>query len=116
MTVTRPPYSTDTLSSSGYRRFGEASTAPDDTTPLLRPDPVPLPRKSLFERWHSNASAFLGRNAGLLLVVASQFSFALSNISVKWLNNLGEHIPMLEVCDALRTIALGFNELVDLYS
>jgi len=42
-------------------------------------------------------SAFLDGNAGLLLVVASQFCFALSNISVKWLNNLEEHIPMLEL-------------------
>ena len=116
MTVTCSPYATETLSSSGYRRVGEASTAPDDTTPLLQPDPVPPPRKSLFEYWHSNGSAFLDRNAGLLLVVASQISLTLSNVSVKWLNNLDEHIPMLEVCDALRTIALGFNELVDLYS
>jgi len=116
MAITRSPYATETVSSSGYGLAGEASTAPDDTSPLLQPDSVPVPRKGQSERWDSNASAFLDRNAGLLLVVASQFCFALSNISVKWLNNLDEHIPMLEVRDALRTIAIGVNEVVDLYS
>jgi len=115
MTVTRPPYATEAFSSgSGLAR--DASTSLDDRSPLLQPDSVAVPRKSLSERWHSNVSAFLDGNAGLLLVVASQFCFALSNVSVKWLNNLDEHIPMLEVRDALRTIALGVNEIVDLYS
>ena len=71
MTVTCFSYATETLSSSGYQRVGEASTYPDDTTLLLQPDPVPLPRKGLLEHRHSNASAFLDRNAGLLPVVAS---------------------------------------------
>lgn len=118
MTVTRPPYAAlpEAFSSSGYGPGRDASTAPDDTSPLLQSEFVAVPRKGLSERWHSNMSAFLEGNAGLLLVVASQFCFALSNISVKWLNNLEENIPMLEVRDVLRTTALGVNEVVDLYS
>ena len=63
-----------------------------------------LSRRSLSERWHWNAPAFLDRNAGLLLIAAAEFFLSASNISVRWLNRLEEHVPILEVCDTLRTI------------
>ena len=97
MTVARSTYTTSLSSSSGPRLPGEASKSSilDETSPLLQPERV----GSLSERWHSTASAFLDRNAGLLLIAASQFFFSASNVSVKWLNSLDEPLPMLEVRD-----------------
>jgi len=81
---------------------------PDETSPLLpvQPESVLKSRaqQSLSERCHSTVPAFLDTNAGLLLIVASQFLFAASNITVKWLNRSDDHIPMLEVRDAPRII------------
>jgi len=48
------------------------------------------------ERWHS-LSAFFDKNAGLSLVVASQFFFSGMNVCVKWLNSLDEPVPILEL-------------------
>ena len=73
----------------------------NETTPLLRTNP-PHVLWWTHSKWWSPAkaavSAFLDRNTGLLLVAVSQFFFSAMNISVKWLNNLDEPIPTLEVC------------------
>lgn len=74
----------------------EASSGPDEASPLLQDG---RPRRSLSERCSSAVSAFMDRNAGLLLIAASQFFFSVSNVCVKWLNSLDEHVPMLEVRD-----------------
>ena len=72
----------------------EASSVPDEASPLLQDG---RPRQSLSERCRSAVSAFMDRNAGLLLIAASQFFFSVSNVCVKWLNSLDERVPMLEV-------------------
>lgn len=45
----------------------------------------------------SSAPGFIARNAGMLLILSSQFFFALMNISVKMLNRLDPPIHALEV-------------------
>jgi hypothetical protein len=74
----------------------EALSGPDEASPLLQDGRA---RRSLSERSRLAASAFMDKNAGLLLVAASQFFFAISNVCVKWLNSLDEHVPILEVRD-----------------
>jgi hypothetical protein len=69
----------------------------DETSPLLPPNHALVSRLRFSERWRSAASAFLDRNAGLLLVATAQFFFAASNVCVKWLNGLDEQVPILEV-------------------
>ena len=96
--------STDTTVTGGLHEEPEASSVPNEASPLLQTKSALLSRRSLSERWHWNASAFLDRNAGLLLIVAAEFFLSASNISVQWLNRLEEHVPILEVCDTLRTI------------
>jgi hypothetical protein len=74
---------------------------PNETTPLLRTNRSHVLRWTHSEWWSpakAAVSACLDRNTGLLLVAVSQFFFAATNISVKWLNNLDEPIPTLEVC------------------
>jgi hypothetical protein len=79
---------------------------PDEITPLLR-----TKRARVFfyrnplEWWSSTTSrsvaalsAYIDKNAGLLLVASSQFFLSAMNVSVKWLNSLDEPMPMLEVC------------------
>ena len=61
-------------------------------------------KENVSERWRSSTSAFVDRNAGLLLVVGSEFFFSAINVSVKWLNNLDEPVPTLEVCGAAKVI------------
>jgi hypothetical protein len=84
---------------------------PDETTPLLRTN-HPLGNHS---GWLSSArsvvtvSAFFDRNAGLLLVAASQSFFTAMNFSVKWLNSLDEPIPLLEVCVSSRVLFSGLT-------
>ena len=87
------------LSSPDLERTEEASSVsgPDEASPLLQDGRAR--RRSLSERSRSAASAFMDKNAGLLLVAASQFFFAISNVCVKWLNSLDEHVPILEVRD-----------------
>ena len=48
------------------------------------------------ERRHS-MSTFFDKNAGLSLLVASQFFLTAMNMCVKWLNSLDEPVPILEV-------------------
>jgi hypothetical protein len=69
----------------------------DGASPLLPPDHELVSRRRFSEWWRSAASAFLDRNAGLLLVATAQFFFAASNVCVKWLNGLDEQVPILEV-------------------
>ena len=87
-----------TLSSPDLEQSEEALSLPDEASPLLQDGRV---RRSLSERCHSALSAFMDKNAGLLLVAASQFFFAVSNVFVKWLNGLDDHVPILEVRDAM---------------
>lgn len=44
---------------------------------------------------------FVARNAGLLLIVASQWFFALMNLGVKYLVGLDQPVPTFEVCTNL---------------
>ncbi|KAH9980407.1 hypothetical protein BJV74DRAFT_779691 [Russula compacta] len=100
MTIAHSTPTTETcgaLSSSDHKLVGDPLSLPDETSPLLQPERVDLSQRAHSERWRSAVSAFLDKNAGLLLVAASQFFFAASNISVKWLNSLDEHVPILEL-------------------
>jgi hypothetical protein len=72
----------------------------DETTPLLHTNHA---HRNHLGWWSSarlvvTVSAFFDRNAGLLLVAASQSFFTAMNFSVKWLNGLDEPVPLLEVC------------------
>ena len=80
---------------------------PDETTSLLRTSRDRVSQWNYSEWWFSARSAvstFSDKNAGLLLVAASQFFFSGMNISVKWLSSLDEPIPTLEVCADLRMV------------
>jgi hypothetical protein len=74
---------------------------PDEISPLLGTNRTPAIQSSQSERWHHSArasvSAFLDKNAGLSLIVASEFFFSAMNICVKWINSLDEPVPILEV-------------------
>jgi len=94
-----PSESCSPLSSSGPGLPEEA--VPDEMSPLLQTGSTFKSRRSHSEGWLSTAPAFLDRNAGLFLIAASQLFFALSNVTVKWLNGSDEQIPMLEVRCAL---------------
>ena len=90
------------LSSPDLEQTEEALSASDEASPPLQVGRVtPRVRRSLSERCHWALSAFMDKNAGLLLVAASQFFFSVSNVCVKWLNSLDNHVPMLEVRDTL---------------
>jgi hypothetical protein len=69
---------------------------PDETSPLLRTNSAYALQPSDPQRWHS-LSAFFDKNAGLSLLIASQFFFSAMNICVKWLNSLDKPVPILEV-------------------
>jgi hypothetical protein len=76
---------------------------PDEASPLLHRRDSREPHPNTFGRWffefaRPSASAFIDKNAGLLLVAASQFFFSAMGISVKWLNSLDEPVPTLQVC------------------
>lgn len=71
------------------RRDGLAD--PDETSPLLGTNGTRALQTS-----HS-LSAFFDKNAGLSLLVASQFFFSGMNMCVKLLNSLDEPVPILEV-------------------
>jgi hypothetical protein len=115
VTIENSSYNTEARASPSPVRLGLPEEhwsvhVPDETSPLLpvQPESVPKSRapQSLSERWHSTVSTFLDTNAGLLLIVAAQFLFAASNITVKWLNSSENQIPMLEVRDAPRIIGI----------
>jgi len=85
----------------------------DETSPLLPTNRRDAARVVLWwdhsEPWlsvRSSVSAFFGKNAGLLLVTASQFFFSAMNISVKWLNSLDKPVPTLEVCLSSRAVVI----------
>jgi hypothetical protein len=90
-------------------RGGLPISAPNDTSPLLQGQ---LPRgqgtgQNLSRRCHParlSASGFIDRNAGLLLVAASQFFISAMHVSVKWLNTMDEPVPILEVCRPFKAI------------
>jgi hypothetical protein len=42
-------------------------------------------------------STFFDKNAGLFLIVASQFFFSAMHVGVKWFSSLDEPVPVLEV-------------------
>ena len=87
------------LSSPDLERSEETLSVPDEASPLLQQDG--RGPRSLSTRCRSALSAFIDKNAGLLLVAASQFFFAVSNVFVKWLNSLDDHVPILEVRDVM---------------
>jgi hypothetical protein len=89
------------LSSPGLEQTEEALSVPNEASSLLQAGREFVSPRSLSERCHSAVSAFLDKNAGLLLVAASQLFISASNVSVKYLNSLDEHVPMLEVRGAL---------------
>jgi hypothetical protein len=74
---------------------------PDETSTLLQHRSAQM-EETVSERWRSSTSAFVDRNAGLLLVAGSEFFFSAINVSVKWINNLDEPVPILEVCGAAK--------------
>ena len=101
MAITRYTDSQETqaaLSSPDLERSEETLSVPDEVSPLLQDGRGP---RSLSTRCRSALSAFVDKNAGLLLVAASQFFFAVSNVFVKWLNGLDDHVPILEVRDVM---------------
>jgi len=69
---------------------------PDESLPLLETDRGHLLQWGHSEWWHS-VSTFIDKNAGLFLIVASQFFFSAMHVCVKWSNNLDEPVPVLEV-------------------
>lgn len=100
MIAASPTYTTEAR---GHGPPASGSATDDsETSPLLRPESA-QPR-SLSERWHSTASGFLDKNAGLLFIAASQLFFCLSSVFIKWLNNSDEHVPMLEVRDTFENM------------
>jgi hypothetical protein len=78
------------------RRHGTVD--PDKTSPLLRTNGTRATQPSHSKVRHSLSAFFdSDKNAGLSLLVASQFFFSGMNMCVKWLNSLGEPVPILEV-------------------
>jgi hypothetical protein len=100
------------FSSPDLKQTEEALSVPSETSSLLKTAGRSVhgasPR-SLSKRCHSVTSAFLDKNAGLLLVAASQFFTSATNVSVKYLNGLDEQVPILEVRElGLPLAQLGF--------
>lgn len=86
-------------------RDGLAS--PDETSPLLGTNGTRALQPSHSKRWFS-LSAFFDKNAGLSLLVASQFFFSGMNMCVKLLNSLDEPVPILEVRIGFRMVGVIF--------
>jgi len=82
----------------------EALSVPNETSPLLQAGHGIVSPRTHTERRQSAISSFLSKNAGLLLIAASQFFFSSSNLCVKWLNSLDEQVPILEVRNIPGTI------------
>ena len=83
-----------------YLSGRDGLTDPDEISPLLGTNRSRAIQSSQSGRWHSarsSVSAFLDKNAGLSLIVASQFFFSAMHICVKWANSLDEPVPILEV-------------------
>ena len=97
---------TPTLEQTDVTEEADLSTSvPNETSALLPDGRVHVSQRNLTgltERSQSATSSFLDKNAGLLLIAASQFFLSASNLCVKWLNSLDESVPILEVCDFLR--------------
>ena len=69
---------------------------PDESSPLLGTDRGRVLQWGHSERWHA-VSTFFDKNAGLFLIVGSQFFFSAMHVGVKWFNSLDEPVPVLEV-------------------
>jgi hypothetical protein len=69
---------------------------PDESLPLLGTDRGRVLQWGHSEWWHS-MSTFFDENAGLFLIIASQFFFSAMHVCVKWFNSLDEPVPVLEV-------------------
>ena len=72
----------------------------DELSPLLGTNRTHAIQSSQSEWWHSarsSVSKFLDKNAGLSLIVVSEFFFSAMNVCVKWANSLDEPVPILEV-------------------
>ena len=76
---------------------------PDETSPLLGTNGARALQPSHSQLWYS-LSTFFDKNAGLSLLIASQFFVSGMNICVKWLNSLDEPVPILEVCIESRMV------------
>ncbi|KAH8987213.1 hypothetical protein EDB92DRAFT_1818055 [Lactarius akahatsu] len=74
-----------------------SSPIPDEASPLLKPRRTHAHRQTISERWRTAWSSFLDDNSGLLLVVASQFFFSAMGVAVKWLIDLDDPVPTLEL-------------------
>ncbi|KAI9459250.1 hypothetical protein BJY52DRAFT_1149260 [Lactarius psammicola] len=110
MTAVGPFYNSVTRRaslSSGFESPPDGADIPEETSPLLQPEPAP--RRTISERWKSAWSSFLDDNLGLFLVVASQFFFSAMNMSVKWLNSSDEPVPILEITLVRTTISFFFS-------
>jgi hypothetical protein len=101
MTSANPVYATETRGAhSPPDSVVSAEELPNETSPLLQHKPTEGPQQNVSERLHpasSSVSAFINNNAGMLLIVASQFFLSAMNVSVKLLNSLDEPVPTLEV-------------------
>ena len=91
------------LSSSGPGLPGEAVPQKMSESPLLQTESESALkfRWSLAERGHLTVPAFLDRNAGLFLIMASELFFCLAGVTTRLLNGLDKQIPILEVRYAL---------------
>jgi hypothetical protein len=69
---------------------------PDESLPLLGTDRGLGLQWGHSEWWHS-MSTFFDKNAGLFLIVASQFFFSAMYVCIKWFNSLDEPVPVPEV-------------------
>ncbi|KAH9974987.1 hypothetical protein BGW80DRAFT_1225285 [Lactifluus volemus] len=95
-------------------RGGLPISAPNETSPLLQHSGGQGTEQNLSRRWQParlSASGFIDRNAGLLLIAASQFFFSAMNVSVKWLNTLDEPVPTLELMCVRMAMTYVFSVL-----
>ena len=100
-------YGAQSPSSSRLPVSRDSLADPDEISPLLGTNHADAIQSSQSERWHSarsSFSAFLDNNAGLCLIASSQFFFSAMIICVKWLNNLDEPVPILEVCVSFKMV------------
>ncbi|KAI0274067.1 hypothetical protein BGY98DRAFT_1099244 [Russula aff. rugulosa BPL654] len=93
-------YGAQSPSSSRLPASRDSLADPDEISPLLGTNRADTIQSSQSERRHSarsSFSAFLDKNAGLCLIASSQIFFSAMIICVKWLNNLDEPVPILEL-------------------
>lgn len=81
---------------------------PNESLPLFGTDRGRVLQWGHSEWWHS-VSTFFDKNAGLSLIVASQFFFPAMHVCVKWFNSLDEPVPALEVSVGPRDVMFRTN-------